>query len=370
MDNGMVYLPSYYREFTCTANRCEDNCCRGGWIIEIDEKTNNYYQTLQGEWGERLRSSLDIDEDGDVVFKLENNQCPHLDDNGLCNICINLGVSHMGLVCKEFPRFTNIMGAYVEKGIGLACEEAARIILYNRQGLEIIGTEPELVGFDTNDLIEDDVEYVDELLALREKLINIVESNNLCLDDKLKNVLIETHKYQHKLNDSFDEKSHVEALESIKDMDMSDVSLSESLLDIYAGLEILNASWEKMCSDTRKNLHYENISKEEHKEKILSIVCNMDDGELVFENLLKYLLFRYIPKAYEDYNVIDKVRFIVSYYIVIREMLTGLYLSSGEKLSQKQVITLVKDFSRQVEYSEENVESIYEEFLFGENLKI
>ena len=34
--------PDYYDEFQCIADKCSDNCCTGGWEIDIDEDTYNY----------------------------------------------------------------------------------------------------------------------------------------------------------------------------------------------------------------------------------------------------------------------------------------------------------------------------------------
>ena len=31
-------VPGYYKQFTCIADRCIDNCCFGGWQIDIDKK--------------------------------------------------------------------------------------------------------------------------------------------------------------------------------------------------------------------------------------------------------------------------------------------------------------------------------------------
>ena len=30
-------VPDYYDEFQCIADKCSDNCCIGGWEIDIDE---------------------------------------------------------------------------------------------------------------------------------------------------------------------------------------------------------------------------------------------------------------------------------------------------------------------------------------------
>ena len=33
-----IYVPDYYSEFSCIADKCSDNCCIG-WEIDIDENS-------------------------------------------------------------------------------------------------------------------------------------------------------------------------------------------------------------------------------------------------------------------------------------------------------------------------------------------
>ena len=37
--------PGYYKNFHCISSECKDNCCVGGWQIDIDEETAEYYST-------------------------------------------------------------------------------------------------------------------------------------------------------------------------------------------------------------------------------------------------------------------------------------------------------------------------------------
>ena len=42
----MLYtIPDYYKEFKCTADKCEDTCC-AGWQIVIDDKALNKYKKV------------------------------------------------------------------------------------------------------------------------------------------------------------------------------------------------------------------------------------------------------------------------------------------------------------------------------------
>ena len=82
-------MPSYYRNFRCTADKCSDICCIG-WEIDIDSKTYDYYKSIGGEFGNRLYEN--IAETSVPHFKLgKDERCPFLNDRNLCEIFINLG---------------------------------------------------------------------------------------------------------------------------------------------------------------------------------------------------------------------------------------------------------------------------------------
>ena len=132
----VLRIPHYFDSFVCTAGECRDNCCYGGWQIDLDEDTVEFYKSVKGDFGDRLRASIDYTDT--YCFKLENGGCPFLDDDNLCHIYKELGPEHMGVVCTQFPRFSEYYGHYKETGIGLACEEAARIILEDTKPFHIV----------------------------------------------------------------------------------------------------------------------------------------------------------------------------------------------------------------------------------------
>ncbi|EGT3616951.1 flagellar protein FliB [Clostridium perfringens] len=123
-----VRVPNYFNEFKCIASECEDTCC-AGWGIVIDDETRGYYEKVEGEFGEILRSKIVKDDDGDNVFLLNNGNCSFLNENKMCDIYINLGEEHLCYTCKQFPRYTEEFLDLREIGISLSCPEAARIIL-------------------------------------------------------------------------------------------------------------------------------------------------------------------------------------------------------------------------------------------------
>ena len=73
-----VRVPDYYNEFQCLAGECPHSCCEK-WEVVIDEESACRYYEMSGELGERLRSALQYDEEGDFCFRLNGRRCPFLD---------------------------------------------------------------------------------------------------------------------------------------------------------------------------------------------------------------------------------------------------------------------------------------------------
>ena len=110
-------VPYYYKEFKCIAGACKDSCCVG-WEIDIDEDTFSYYQEVEGDFGDRLRSSMAAGEEN--TFVLKNGRCPFLNQENLCDICLELGEEALCQVCTEYPRFVTEYSDVTEKSLALS----------------------------------------------------------------------------------------------------------------------------------------------------------------------------------------------------------------------------------------------------------
>ena len=124
----MRRMPHYFRNFHCTGTACRDNCCCVGWEIEIDPDTAQAYRSMGGALGDRLRAAL-YEEDGCTCMGQVDGKCPFLDPQNLCSIQQTLGADMLGEICREHPRYYAWFHGLTEAGVGMCCEEAARLIL-------------------------------------------------------------------------------------------------------------------------------------------------------------------------------------------------------------------------------------------------
>ena len=104
-------------------------CCMCGLILEIDvdEDSLEYYQSIPGELGEELRRQIALEPS--PHFRLSpDERCPFLRPDGLCRLIVQLGEDSLCDICALHPRFFNDYPGRTEMGLGLCCEEAARLL--------------------------------------------------------------------------------------------------------------------------------------------------------------------------------------------------------------------------------------------------
>lgn len=124
----MELKPIFYHDFSCKADRCAHTCCKG-WEIDIDEETAVRYFAMQDDFGSRLQSVIDVT-DGTYSFHLdEEDRCPMLLENGLCDLILHCTEEALCDICAEHPRFYGRIESIDYMGVGLSCEEAVFLLL-------------------------------------------------------------------------------------------------------------------------------------------------------------------------------------------------------------------------------------------------
>lgn len=165
-----ILVPDYYNDFKCIADKCQHNCCIG-WEIDIDEDTLSLYDGIGGEIGERLQRAIDLTDN--PHFILEHERCPFLNKNGLCDIITKLGDGALCDICADHPRYRNYFDDRCEMGLGLCCEEAARLVLSNTDKVK-------LIDIDTSETVT--------IYPEREKVLSILQDRTMSFSERLASV--------------------------------------------------------------------------------------------------------------------------------------------------------------------------------------
>ena len=120
--------PDFYDRFRCRAAACRHSCCKG-WEIDIDENTLDLYRSLKGTWREKMDAAIVCDEYGAHFRLTEEERCPFLQQDGLCELIRALGEDALCDICALHPRVYELAGTYELAGLGLSCEAVCDLLL-------------------------------------------------------------------------------------------------------------------------------------------------------------------------------------------------------------------------------------------------
>lgn len=320
----LVIKPEFYDDFKCIADKCSDCCCVG-WEIVVDNETREKYKNIKGEFGEKIRASLVKDEDNEICFELdENERCPFLNKNNLCDIIINCGEDALCSICSEHPRFYNEFSEVIECGLGLCCEEVCRLLLENDRPLVYI---EEVLSEDESsmDFLLDDEEYF-EMYNIKVKMFEILR-RDMNFNDK------------------------IIALKEIVEKEINErieLDSDEKILSAYEKTEPINKEWTEYFYSLKNN-----ISDYLEKEKPFDKSTN---GNKIYSKIISYIIFRHLSNSvYEDSDLKGYFNFCVSAVRFIKLCDIKTYCETNT-LTLKNRIENVKRWSKQIEYSDLNVD--------------
>jgi lysine-N-methylase len=229
-------------------------------------------------------------------------------ENGLCEMILTLGEDALCDICREHPRFYHVLSDRDEVGLGLCCEEAARLIL-SWEGdtvLEVIDDD----GEDTTPTA-----WEETLFSLRERLFVLLQNREKPIHDRAKEMLAFCH------------------------AEFPDKTPSE-WRDILLSLEQLDPAW-------RETLESLGVSQDEP----------LSDLEKPFENLLLYFVYRHTAEATDEQDFSVRVSFAYLGYHIIR-LLCAIKKAQTDVCAFQELSELVRRYSSEIEYSEENTEAL------------
>lgn len=336
----VLRMPYYCSEFRCTADKCGDNCCIG-WEIDIDSSTLEYYRSVKGEFGRKL--SENIAGDSPACFRLaENERCPFLNSRNLCEIYINLGEENLCQICTDHPRYYEWFDGIKEGGTGLACEESARIII--TQDREFSYTETRIPDEDCDDY---DEELYRCMSDARSRIIKHLQNRELGIAQRVSDVL----RYAGNLQNCTDNGDFtVNEIETNPDILIPD---AVSILEFQSSLEPLNPDrpeYLRACVSMQDSV----------SEKFSEYITALSDRERYLENIAVYFIWRHFMKGVFSGEFYSAVFFMAAGISAVDYLAACRYVSEGS-ISEKDFILTAKDYSKENEYSDDNLSAMLDE---------
>lgn len=366
-----IRVPSYFKDFKCIADKCEDTCC-AGWDVVIDEDTYNAYKRVEGSFGDRLRNEVVFDGE-DNIFVLKDNNCPFLNQNKLCEIYSELGEEYLCYTCKQFPRHIEEFGNLREVGISLSCPEAARIILSSSDKVKFeVSENDEFIISDTD---IDAMLYM-ELMQCRQIVFHILQNRTFEINERLALILAFIEELQVKIDNEelsdlgeikqsyLDKAIIAEAVHRLKEFKEDKNYRVEMLYRYFQELRDLKHINENDPLKLERALKYFQ-ENEKYRELYLRKQEEFDkyyeDKIYKFENILVYFVFRYFMKAIYDSDVLGKIQIAIFSYLMIKELCIIAWIEKGE-LTDEDIVDISRIYSKDVEHLVENIDTLEEAF--------
>lgn len=328
----ILRMPSYYKKFHCIAERCKDNCCIG-WEIDIDPETAELYRKTEGQFGERLRKNI-----GGTAVKSfilgEQERCPFLNEKNLCDIILNMGENALCDICREHPRYYEWYGDIKEGGIGLCCEEAARIILGERETFSFY-----------EEVITEEADYF-----VDEELFGLLSEARMKIFDRL---YCDTEPFEKRLCDIVDFAVRLQNNLDNGEMLLPEMSVSEAyepiavkpLMKLIGELEPIDEGWTEYYNEMAEIS--DKLTEKEFSSEVIGYL----------RNIAVYFIWRYFLKGVFDGEIYSRVMLAVMSTAVIGRFYQC-EVFKGSTLTLGLCADTAKLFSKELEYSEENIERL------------
>lgn len=314
------------------------------------------YSTVRGELGKRLKESIS---EPPPHFILEGERCPFLNENNLCDIYINLGEACLCDICRLHPRFNEWFGDTVETGLGLCCESAAALIFQNSEKTYFIERENQEQGKKIQDIL------YENLLKCRDFAFEIVQNREYAIEERIAFLLLLAQALQEDIDNEHIEnipktlesfKSKAKAAQSVN----IDIKSIEKILKILEKLEPIDEKWEKKLAKTIKNLPVLLKNREIFR-------AYFEDCMYEYEHLAVYFVYRYFLKASFDEDLLSKIKLCAISHIAIMLFDIDSFIES-KGFGIKDRIENAKLYSKEVEYSQENLDFLADQGYIDKNM--
>lgn len=299
--------PSYYLQFSCLKGECRHSCCIG-WEIDIDGRSLQRYDAMEGELGDRIRKAIDREET--PHFRLtEGERCPFLTKDGLCELILQCGEDVLCHICKSHPRFYNFAGKYMEIGLGMACESAARLILLSKEPMTLVIKEaPKRT-------------YKPRFASLKKRgeMIALLQDRTKSIDERI--------------------------LACKKLIGARTVIDARKWIGVFLALEQLTEEWTSLLQKLEESA--DSVDTE-------AFDRHMQSRETEYEQLLVYLTYRYIEARMSNDTIVDLFLVIELLYRMYR-LLAAMQFSQTGSFTEEDAVSLIRMMSAEIEYSVENM---------------
>ena len=367
-----MFLPKYMVEFKCVSSRCIDTCC-AGWDINIDECTYNKYTHSTGKLKELVKEKFlenkyehDSFNSGFMILKDEN-RCPFLNLNMLCDIHGGIGEENLCITCKSYPRVFNIIDNVYEKSGLPSCEEICIRAFLNKDKMEFVEFEEDIdaVNIEIRRIIDSEAfEDTDSLLQyfwdIRVISINIMQCRNFSIEERL-NILNnfyrkieDLHKLQKfddiedLLEEFNDESIDYEYLKGVAFNENNEFYISIKEDELVKNIRSLRL---KECVKEYKKGTSNRNDTSQYLEEVPKYFNELEEYSYILENYLVNQIFKDLIPFNKGNSLMKSIKVLINTYRIIKAYIIGIAINSNAEITEKQIIRVIQSLSKDIEHN-------------------
>ena len=340
------------KTFKCIGPNCTDTCC-AGWDINIDENTFKKYENNKGNLKELINGKYIKNSESDDSFNYgfmkitEDNKCPFLNENLLCEIHGKCGEENLSITCRRYPRVFNIIDDIYEKSGLPSCEEICSKAFLNKEKMEFIEIE--------EDLPED-------FLEIRIISINIMQNRNFSIEKRLSLLRafyksledLKTEENFYEIEDLLEKITEypsniTEFIDSKKIIPLSITNnFFKIILDEKLLRKVIGTRLKKLLLDLNKD---QNLFNNIHKYDLNSFDTYFKKYSYIFENYLVNQIFKDIIPFNTGGDLNESIHKLINTYKLIKSYLILWNISSQNEISEKNIIYVIQALSKDLEHN-------------------
>ena len=367
-----MFLPKYMVEFKCVSSRCIDTCC-AGWDINIDECTYDKYTHSTGKLKELVKEKFlenkyehDSFNTGFMILKDEN-RCPFLNSNMLCDIHGGIGEDNLCITCKSYPRVFNIIDNVYEKSGLPSCEEICIRAFLNKDKMEFVECEENIdeTNIEIRRIIDSQAfEDTDSLLQyfwdIRIISINIMQCRNFSIEERLNilNNFYEKIEELHKLQKFDDIEDFLEEFnnESIDYEYLKGAAFNENN-EFYISIKedelvknIRSLRLKECVKEYKKGTSKQNDTSQYLKE-VPKYFNELEEYSYILENYLVNQIFKDLIPFNTGNSLMKSIKVLINTYRIIKAYIIGIAINSNEQITEKHIIRVIQSLSKDIEHN-------------------
>lgn len=357
--------PSYFDEFVCIADKCPDTCC-AGWQIMIDEDSLERYKNEKGAFGNRLKNSIDWQEE---CFYQYDGRCAFLNDRNLCDLVTELGEEALCETCARYPRHVEEFEDVREWSLSISCPVAAKLVLDGEKALELTTWED-----DKEDPLEEEFEDFDlflftKLEDAREKILCklkevTLEDADACFEEiyefssKLQEALMDNEIW--KLDELIEQFGETGKSTLARKSAMEYYQKGRDSFECLSEMEHLRADFGPEVSRVSEYLYQ--AGKEAYELKRQAFLEAFGEGGQNFtkwqnfkRNLFWFFIYTYFCGAVYDDSIVTKAGMACFAVECVEELVMYHWLTDPENTKKEEWLRLAGALAREVEHSDDNL---------------